>query len=107
MTFEEHQDRASKNQILSPLQEKAIRDVQQYGRLIGKMHGSVGLSLRWENPEITVPTPKHLTVRSLLRRGLLYTKAHSSHPVIGELSITGCREDWIEDEPTPWEKPRP
>jgi hypothetical protein len=88
------------------LQTKALAAARKYGRIIGTMVGTVGFKFRWQNPEVKAPIPHHATIRSLLRRGDLMAKAHSSHPVKKELLITADREDWLEREITEW-KPAP
>jgi len=81
---------------LSKLQEEALKSIQKNGRIIGIMHGSIGFEFIWQKQNVTDPIPHNLTIRSLLRRGLLYTKSHRSHPVIGEALITHDRNDWLD-----------
>ncbi len=78
---------------LSAIQKTALDSIKENGKLIATMVGSVGWSYRWQNPKVIIPTPKTLTIKSLMKRKLLFHQAFHSHPVEGELIVTANQED--------------
>ena len=64
---------------LSFTQWEALAAIKMNGRLRGYMVGSRGWHWKWENDKVCEPTPKTTTMKSLIRRDLVYQMRRVGH----------------------------
>lgn len=79
---------------LTKTQTEALAQFEANGKLLGELHGSIGVRYTWQNGS-AAPVPHHQTIRALRNKRLVFQLPFSSYPEIGWICLSSNPDDQL------------